>query len=191
MSWHSRTPAVLHGGCAVGDGIEDERGLEPPPAVFVLVDCQVCEAVAEMQWRPEPEDLEWHGSANDLHLLTNGPDAPRAVTRARHLGGVDLQLVAVDGDGALPGAPLGQARVIGEQDALGRAALLARFLDGDGGGAEGQIAGDAVLVGFDDVADGAHRFDHFDAERPDGGGSVGAALRRRRRSSAPLRRARC
>src|ERR1700722_1109227 len=159
--------------CAVGDGIDDQRGFAPPSAVLVLVQCQMSEAIGEMQWRPEPEHLERHGLPDDLHLLTDGPDAPGAIPRARNLGGLDLQHVAVDGDGALPGAPLGQTRVIGEQDALGCASLLAGFLDGDGRGAEDQVARDAVFIGFDDVADGAHRFDHFDADRPDGGGSVG------------------
>jgi hypothetical protein len=49
--------------------------------------------------------------------------------------------------------PHAQTRVIGEQDALGRAPLLARFLDGDGRGAEDQVARDAVLIGFHDVAE--------------------------------------
>jgi hypothetical protein len=108
-----------------------------------------------------------------LNLFANRAHAPGAIPCARNLGGVDLQLVAVDGDGALPGAPLGQTRVVSEQDALGRVSLPAGFLDADSGGAKIQVARDAVFVGFDNVADGAHRVDHVDTDRPDGGGSIG------------------
>src|SRR5271166_1195679 len=152
-------------GRAVRDRVQDERGLQPSAAVFVFVECQVGEAIPEVQRCPEPEDLERHGLAQHVQLFADGPDTPRAVAGAGHLGGVDTELVAVDGDRALPGAPLGEAGVVGEQDAFRAAALLARFLDRDGRGPEGEVAGDAVLVGLDDVADRPHRFGHLDADR--------------------------
>src|ERR1700733_14068976 len=44
-------------GCAVGDWIDNQRGLEPPSAVLMLVHSQMSEAVTEMYWRPKPEHL--------------------------------------------------------------------------------------------------------------------------------------
>ena len=111
--------------------------------------------------------------SDDLDLVPNRAHPPRAIPRARNFEGVDLHLVAVDGDCALPGTPLGKTRVIGEEDSLGRASLLAGFLDGDSSGPEEQVACDAVLIGLDDVSDGAHRVDHLDTNWPDGGGPVG------------------
>ncbi len=133
---------------------------------------QVGEPIAEVQWRPKPEDLKRHGLAQHRHLFADGPDPPGTVAGAGHLPGVDAQLVAVDVDHALPGAPLGETGVVGDENPFGAAALLAGFLDGDGRGPEGEAAGDAVLVGLHDVADGAHRFGHFDADRTDRGRAV-------------------
>ncbi len=138
----------------------------------MFVERQVGEAIPEVKRRPKPEDLQRHGLAQDRHLFAYGPDAPRAVAGAGHLGGVNEELVAVDGDRALPGAPLGETGVVGEQDPFGAAALLAGFLNGDGRGPEGEVAGDAVLVGLDDVANGPHRFGHLDADRSDRGRPV-------------------
>src|ERR1700722_4382550 len=82
-------------GCPVGNGVEDERRLEPAAAVFVFVKSQMGEPIPEVQRRPEPEHLESHGLAQNWDLFADRPDAPGAVAGARHLGGVDAQLVAV------------------------------------------------------------------------------------------------
>ena len=46
---------------------------------------------------------------------------------------------------------------------------LAGLLDGHGGGGEGDVGGDAGLVGFHHVADGAQGLDDLHADRADGG----------------------
>ena len=157
---------------AGGDGVEHQRRLEPPLTGLVLVQRQVGEAVAEVQRGPQPERLGQLHRPVGLDLGTDRAHAPRAVAGAGDLARVDAHLGAVDRDGALPRAPLGEAGVVHGQQALGGDDALAGLLDGDGRVAEGEVAGDAVLVGLDDVADGAHRVDHLEADGPDGGGAV-------------------
>jgi hypothetical protein len=62
--------------------------------------------------------------------------------------------------------------VVSQQNPFRAAALLAGLFDGDGGSPEGEVTGDAVLVGFDDVADGPHRFGYLHADRSNRGRPV-------------------
>ena len=173
----SRRPGIhsivysLRPRCSGSDRVGQQRHheglLQPPLAVGPLEQGEVGAAVVEVERGPQPEDL--HGRRIEVggRLLTDAPDAPRAVAGGPGAGRVDLEGDAGgQGDRALPRPPLGEAGVVHHRHVVADD-LLAGLLDGLGAGPEGDVGGEAVVVLAHHVAHGAEGLDDLDAQRPD------------------------
>ena len=125
--------------------LEGHRDVEPPEPVQGLI-----------------------GVATGRLALADGPDAPRTVAGAEPGGRIDGDLLALEPDGALPGADLGEPA--GVEDGAGAGAHdVVLFLDGVEQAVPGEVEAEAVLVEVTHQSQLAQRFDDLAAIATDAG----------------------
>ena len=83
---------------------------------------------------------------------------------SRHASRIDGDRAIVDGDGAFPAAPLREARVLVDHDAVGRCVSLPGFLDHHRARSPREIGRECRLVRTDGEAEDPHRLDDLDAD---------------------------
>ena len=160
---------------AVGPGDRcDEAGVVPALAVEQLVDVEVGGERAEVDRRPQPEEL-WvgHGSASG-GALTHTADAPRPVAAAERFTGGQVVQHAVDLEPAFPATELGEAGVV-ERDTKPHLLEEVRFLDGRRAAHECEIGAQALVRGIHGDPQRVERLEYLDRDRADlvGVGTIG------------------
>ena len=157
---------------AFGFEIESHSGVGDGEAVLVFGACESYGHIAEIDGRPDPEILRRAQRRDRLAVgVSDGPDAPRSVARAKESvivlsGGFDVDGFAVEFELPFVGSVLDEASEVDEDarpDALGGS-----FFEESGvESGKDDLATEGMLVIFDGEAEFLERLDDFERHGSD------------------------